>query len=59
MEIPWLDESDNLTFLELSNDGWFELELSEYFIENEDDCILYRVESAGSEDWLYKMRPYW
>ncbi|PHT65382.1 hypothetical protein T459_29807 [Capsicum annuum] len=46
LETPCPDESDNLTFPELRDDGWFELELGEYYTGNEDDCIELRMQDV-------------
>ncbi|KAM3360103.1 hypothetical protein P3S68_019815 [Capsicum galapagoense] len=43
---PWPAESDNFTFPKLRDDGWFELELGEYFTGNEDDCIELRMQDV-------------
>nr|XP_016447490.1 PREDICTED: putative F-box protein PP2-B12 [Nicotiana tabacum] len=42
---PGIVQSDKL-LPKLRDDGWFEIELGEFFIENEDDCIEMRVQEV-------------
>nr|XP_016507004.1 PREDICTED: putative F-box protein PP2-B12 [Nicotiana tabacum] len=42
---PGIVQADKL-LPKLRDDGWFEIELGEFFIENEDDCIEMRVQEV-------------